>query len=64
MPKGAPQRKSQTTGVGYARGGITTPRPRGSTLKAGMPMNPITKMKRNNGIPGMNAGGKVKKGGC
>jgi hypothetical protein len=36
----------------YAPGGMVMPRVKG------MPMSPITKMKRNNGVPGMKKGGK------
>jgi hypothetical protein len=64
----------------YAHGGpiITPPRPRvappppiaaqpatGTRLRVpGQPMNPVTKMKMQNGIPGMKRGGKLTKKGC
>ena len=35
--------------------------PLGATKVPGAPMNPITKMKMENGIPGMKKGGGVKK---
>jgi hypothetical protein len=45
----------------YARGGVVA-KPSGvmPTIK-GQPLNPLEKAKRNNGIPGYKAGGKVKK---
>lgn len=49
----------------YAKGGVVVKAPRISGVMPaikGQPMNPLTKAKRNNGVPGYKAGGKVKCG--
>lgn len=56
---------SQSKQACYAGGGmvVKVPRIRGvmPAIK-GQPMNPLTRAKRNNGIPGYKEGGKVKCG--
>lgn len=55
---------SQSKQACYAVGGAVKAPKIGGVMPAikGQPMNPITKAKRNNGIPGYKAGGKVKCG--
>lgn len=60
------QRKQLACGGNYAGGGAVRP---GSSSRIpgvmpaikGQPMNPLTKAKMKNGIPGYKDGGKVKK---
>lgn len=50
--------------AGYARGGTVKSVPRITGVMPnikGQPLSPLEKAKRNNGIPGYKAGGKVKK---
>lgn len=56
------QHKRMAMGVALTKGGAV-PRMRGvmPAIK-GQPMNPLTKAKMNNGVPGYKAGGKVKAG--
>ena len=57
---------SQSKQACYAGGGlIKVPRIRGvmPPIK-GQPMNPVTRAKRNNGVPGFKDGGKIKSCGC
>lgn len=56
--------------IGFAKGGAVvvgakslTPGGTMGPIK-GQPMNPLTKAKMNNGIPGFKGGGKVKACGC
>lgn len=57
------KRMAMGESVGFAKGGAVTSRIKGvmSPIK-GQPMNPLTKAKMNNGIPGYKVGGKVKPG--
>ena len=57
------KRMAMGEAVGFAKGGVVTSRIKGvmSPIK-GQPMNPLTKAKMNNGMPGYKAGGKVKCG--
>mgnify|MGYP006316320085 FL=1 len=57
------KRMAMGEAVGFAKGGVVPSRIKGvmSAIK-GQPMNPLTKAKMNNGIPGYKAGGKVKCG--
>ncbi len=52
-----PQHKRMAMGekVGMKKGG---------SVKTGIPDSPMEKVKRQNGIPGMKSGGKVKGKGC
>lgn len=56
------KRMAMGEAVGLAKGGAV-PRMKGvmPTIK-GQPMNPLTKAKMNNGVPGYKDGGKVKAG--
>lgn len=57
------KRMAMGQSVGFASGGPVA-KPKGGVMPAikGQPMNPLTKAKMNNGIPGFKAGGKVKCG--
>ncbi len=46
--------------LGYAKGGVIVKPVGVMPAIKGQPMNPITKAKMANGIPGFKAGGKVK----
>ena len=54
---------SQSKQACYSAGGPVVIK-RGGVMPIikGQPMNPITKAKRNNGVPGYKAGGKTKPG--
>ena len=51
---------SQSKQACYAKGGVVVKAAGVMPAIKGQPMNPITKAKMNNGIPGYKAGGKVK----
>jgi len=48
--------------VGFAKGGSVPKLSGVMPAIKGQPMNPLTKAKMNNGVPGFKAGGKVKCG--
>lgn len=56
------KRMAMGQSVGFAKGGSVPKLSGVMPAIKGQPMNPLTKAKMNNGVPGFKAGGKVKCG--